>query len=197
MQKNLSVSIIIYILITTLSGLTGLAPFVHAAITDLTPPIVRHSPPNHIIQGEKMVITAIVEDESNISWVNLWYRSPGKGTYNKIQMAQVDSKTYRAGIEVTRDFKVGIEYYIEAVDQFGNEGTDGNKVTPYFAERREAPNIPVLTTKTESEGRVIKRPWWKSPWFWVGVVAVGGGVAAAAAGSGGEGNRGTGIIIVK
>ena len=196
MLKSSGVFIIVYILITSLSGLTGLLPVVHAAITDLTSPITRHSPPEHITRGEKMMIIAIVEDEGEISSVNLWYRAPGKRAYNKIRMDQIDSKTYKTSIEVTKDFKEGIEYYIEAIDQSGNEGTDGNKTMPYFVEMREAPLIPTLKSTPEPEARITRRPWFKSPWFWVGVLAVAGGAVAVGSGGGG-GDNGTGTIIVK
>jgi len=181
-EGHFGVSIIIYILTVSLSGLM---PFVCAAVNDITPPIVRHSPPTRIMQGVKMVITAIVEDESDISWVNLWYKVPGKGTYTRIRMERGDSKTYQVSIEVTKGFKEGIEYYIEATDQFGNEGTDGNKAMPYYVGIREIPDI------------ISKRSWWKNPWFWVGVVVVGGAATAATGNGGGEGNNGTGIIIVE
>ncbi len=194
---SFGVSIIIYLLITSLSGLTGLMPLVNAALTDLTPPIVRHKPPERISPVEKVVITAIVEDESNISSVNLWYRAAGKGTYTKIQMDRIDLKTYMVGIGATKDFKEGIEYYIEAVDQFGNEGTDGNKTLPYFVEIREIRDLPLSTEKTKNEVRIAKRTWWKNPWFWVGIVVAGGAVAAATGSSGGEGAKGSGTIIVE
>lgn len=196
MLKSTGVFIIVYILITSLSGLTGLLPVVHAAITDLTPPIIRHSPPEHITQGEKMMITAIVEDEGEISLVNLWYRAPGKRAYNKIRMDQIDSKTYKTSIDVAKDFKEGIEYYIEAIDQSGNEGTDGNKTMPYFVEMREAPSILTLKSTPEPETQITRRTWLKSPWFWIGVLAVAGGAVAVGSGGGG-GDKGTGTIIVK
>jgi len=194
---SFGVSIIIYLLITSLSGLTGLMPLVNAALTDLTPPIVRHSPPEQISQVEKMVITAIVEDESGISSVNFWYKALGKGTYTKIKMEQADSRTYKVAIEETKDFTEGIEYYIEAVDQFGNEGTDGNKTLPYFVEARETRDISLSTKETNPEVRITKRSWWKNPWFWFGIVVAGGAVAAATGNSGGEGDKGPGTIIVE
>lgn len=196
MLKNLG-AIIIYILTVSLSGLTGLVPVVHAAVTDLVPPIVRHSPPTRIMHGGKMVIMAIVEDESDISLVNLWYKAPGKGKYTRIRMERSDSKTYQVSIEVTKGFKEGIEYYIEATDQSGNVGTDGNKVMPYFVGISELPDIPRLTKEDKPDVKISKRSWWRNPWFWVGVVVVGGAATAATGSGGGDGNSGTGLIIVE
>lgn len=196
MLKNFGVAII-YILTISLSGLTGLVPVVHAAVTDLVPPIVRHSPPTRITHGEKMVIMAIVEDESDISLVNLWYKAPGKGTYTRIRMEQGDSKTYQISIEVTKGFKEGIEYYIEATDQFGNVGTDGNKAMPYYVGISELPDIPRLAKEDKPDVKISKRAWWRNPWFWVGVVVLGGAATAVAGNGGAESNSGTGIIIVE
>jgi|SRR3989304_4359786 len=197
MPKNIGVSIVIYILTISISGLTGLIPVVYAAVTDLIPPIVRHSPPACIMQGDKMVITAIVEDESDVSWVNLWYKVSGKGTYTGIRMERIDSKIYQVGIEVTKGFKVGIEYYIESTDQSNNEGTDGNKAMPYYVKIMEIPDIYRLTKEDRPDVKKSKRSWWKNPWFWVGVVVVGGAATAATGNGGGNGNNDSGIIIVE
>lgn len=197
MLKSLGISIIIHILTISLSGLTGLLPVVHAAITDLTPPIIRHSSPERIIQGEKVVIMAIVEDESAISWVNLWYRAPGRGTYNKIHMEQLDSKTWRVSIEVTKEFKEGIEYYIESVDQLGNGGTDGTEAAPYFAEVRTISMETALRSWKTGEAKSSGRSLWRSPWFWVGLLAVGGVAVAAGGGSSSNSGDGAGTVIVK
>ncbi|MBI5755705.1 MAG: hypothetical protein HZA12_02165 [Nitrospirae bacterium] len=198
--KTMGVSILISLLIISLSGLTGLVSLAHAAITDLTPPIVRHSPPARIIQGEDMVIMAIVEDESDISWVNLWYRTSGKDSYRKLLMKQVDLRKYEARVKVTEDFRKGIEYYIEAVDQFGNEGTDGNKGVPYFAEVKERPVINVMTPETGTKEQTIGTSSGGSAlkWLVLGILVIGGGIAAASGGGGSSGGgSSTGTIIVK
>ncbi len=195
MLKNFG-ALIIYILTVSLSGLTGLMPVVHAAVTDLTPPIVRHSPPTRIMHGDKMVIMAIVEDESDISWVNLWYRTSGKDSYRKLLMKQVDLRKYEARVKVTEDFWKGIEYYIEAVDQFGNEGTDGNKGTPYLAEVRERPVINVMTTDTGAKEQTTGTPSGGSSlkWLLLGILVIGGGIAAASGGGGSSGGAAVGDI---
>ncbi len=192
--------LLVFLLIISLSGLTGLVSIAHAAITDLASPIVRHSPPARIIQGEDMVIMAIVEDESDISWVNLWYRTSGKDSYRKLLMKQVDLRKYEARVKVTEDFWKGIEYYIEAVDQFGNEGTDGNKGTPYLAEVRERPVINVMTTDTGAKEQTTGTPSGGSSlkWLLLGILVIGGGIAAASGGGGSSGGgASTGTIIVK
>jgi len=195
-----AINVIAYLLIISLSGLTGLISIAHAAPTDLTPPLIRHISPARLIEGEDMVIVAIVEDESDISWVNLWYRTSGKDNYRKLLMKQVDLRKYEARVKVTEDFRKGIEYYIEAVDQFGNEGTDGGKGTPYFADVRERPVINVMTPETETKEQTIGTSSGSSAlkWLLLGILVVGGGIAAASGGGGSSGGgTSTGTIIVK
>jgi hypothetical protein len=99
-------------------------------------------------------------------------------------MMKSSENSYEARIVMTEDFKKGIEYYIEASDPFGNQGTDGEKAMPYFAEVR-----------TDAGAEAVKRPWWKSPWFWTGMVlAIGGGIAMTRSG---DKKEGSGTVIVQ
>lgn len=195
MFKRAGIYFICYLLAASISGLTGLVFIAHAAPTDLTSPLIRHVSPTRLIEGEDMIIVAIVEDESDISWVNLWYRTSGKDSYRKLLMKQVDLRKYEVRVKVTEDFRKGIEYYIEAVDQFGNEGTDGNKGTPYLAEIRERPLIDLETTETGAKEQAIGTSSGGSSlkWLLLGILVIGGGIAAA---SGGGGST-TGTIIVQ
>jgi hypothetical protein len=62
---------------------------------------------------------------------------------------------------------------------------------------RETSYMTRLTNEDKPDVKISKRSWWINPWFWVGVVVL-GGVATAVAGNGGaEGNSGSGIIIVE
>ena len=98
-------------------------------------------------------------------------------------------------IPVTDKFLNGIEYYIEAADQFGNKGRDGTKDKPYLIHVTEAPTLSDFTLRTSERKKT--RPWWKNPWFWVGIVAVSGGVATSRAASGNEDQKGSGTINVE
>lgn len=218
-------SVIIYLLIISLSGIINLPLIAHAAIDDQTPPIIRHAPPDTLTQGEEMEITAIVEDDSAISWVNLWYRIKGEGIYKKVLMKQTDPRTYKAVIKVTNETSklipppqieksgggqgegeqrlsldetnYGIEYYIEATDQFSNEGTDGEKARPYFVEVRESPVIPSVAGETGIGSTGLstsgsEKPCdsiFCKPLFWAAILAVAGGaIGIGGAGSGSKGS---------
>ncbi|MCI0526457.1 MAG: hypothetical protein L0Y56_03260 [Nitrospira sp.] len=185
-------SILIYFLVIPLTGLTGCISIAQAAIVDSNAPILRHTLPVAPFLGDTLLITAVVEGESAIVGVNLWYRASGKREYSKISMVKNTEKTYETHIQLTKDFKKGIEYYIVAADELGNECTDGTKVTPYFLEVRDPSKIAELSNREEQQS--AKRPWWKSRWFWVGVIlAVGGGTAASL----NKKDEGQGTIIVQ
>ncbi len=186
-------SILIYFLVVSLTDLIIPLGIVHAATTGSSVPILRHALPVAPLLGSTLLITAVVESENGVVAVNLWYRAAGKREYNKVPMIKDAGETYDAHILVTKDLKKGIEYYIVAADESGNEGMDGTQVMPYFLEVRDPVQIAELSNREEQQS--TKRPWWKSRWFWAGVIlAVGGGIAAASANKKDEGQ---GTVIVQ
>jgi ribosomal protein S8 len=186
-------SILIYFLVVSLADLISPLGTVHAVTTGSGAPILRHTFPPTPLLGGTLLIAAVVEGENGIVAVNLWYRAAGKREYNKVSMIKDAGETYNARIQITKDLKKGIEYYIVAADESGNEGMDGTQMTPYFLKVRDPAQIAELSNREEQQS--AKRPWWKSRWFWAGVIlAVGGGVAAASVNRKDEGQ---GTVIVQ
>jgi len=177
---------IILLLVVTLSGLDRLVSLATAAPPDNAFPIVRHRPLVRLALGETLPIRVSVETETGIKEVTLWYRAPGEQTFQAVPMTKKSGTVYEIGIVMTDLFKKGIEYYIEATDQFGNRGTDGAKSHPYFVGI-----IPEFGPETP----VISRPWWKNPWIWSGLVLVIGGGAYAFKND--KKNQGTGTVVVQ
>jgi hypothetical protein len=180
----------------TLSGLpnVGVAAL-YAATGDRDGPILRHTPPTPPFVGGALLIHAVVESEQDIAKVNFWYRALGARQFQKRSMVHREKSSYEIRLEVDQELKKGIEYYIEAVDRSGNGGVDGTDVKPYFVGVRESPSVPSLASDSTGSARATKRPLWKNPWFWIGILAAGGGVAALS--QRGEDQSGTGTIIVK
>ena len=186
---------VIYFLVLTFSGVPALSPLVYGAPGEENPPVLRHIPPPPQTIGKTFFINAVVEDVSNIVRVDLWYRETGTNKFRKIPMKKISKKKYEVKVSITKDLKLGVEYFIVAVDQFGNEGTDGSKNKPYLVEVLELPKLPALTSGPTEVGEKTKKPFWKSLWFWLGIAAAGGGVVALT-GSGGDNGSGTGTINV-
>lgn len=167
-------------LATAVFAMAGAAASVAAqpAPADTDPPILRHSVPSAPTVGETLVIQTVVEDASELAGVTVWYRSVGGGEYQAAEASKPsdDRRLYEAGIVLTSAFEGGLEYYVSAADEFGNQGTDGTDAVPYLVEVRA---FPALAGLAGSEAP--PRPWWKRPWVWVAVVAVvAGGVAVSA-----------------
>lgn len=185
---------ITYFLVLSLSGFPGLVSSAYAAASDQTLPLLRHIPPAPPAGGETLVIQTIVEAESDIAEVVLWRRIPGKRGYQKTLMSRTSGNTYEGRIEVSGEDRSGIEYYIEAVDRFGNRGKDGSDAKPYFVAVREERPIPAFSSRSAEGEEKEKRPVWKRPWFWLAILAVGGGIAAATAG--GKEGKDQGTIVI-
>jgi hypothetical protein len=183
-------SIVIYLLVISLSGLADRVPYVQASVSESNPPILRHTPPTPLRVGDAFLVHAVVDDQSDIMWVNLWYRASTKSSFRKLLMKQVSGTTYEGRIDITKDFNKGIEYYIGAVDQFGNEGNDGTLGKPYFIEIMEIPSMQGLTYESKKEEHRL----YKSPWFWIGILILGGGTYYASNASDDRGSDTTTII---
>lgn len=159
---------------------------------DTEPPVLRHSAPTEPTIGETLVIQAVVEDESEVTGVAVWYRPVGGDEFQQVEAVRRidDNRLYDVNIVLTSAFGGGLEYYIDATDQFGNRGTDGSDTMPYFVEVRALPALSGLSTGSAD---ALPRPWWKRRWVWITAVAVvAGGIAISA-------NRGdeTGTVVVE
>jgi hypothetical protein len=156
-------SLVISLFTLTLMGFPK--PFAETVAAESTLPVIRHLPMTPLTVGENHFVYAVVEDESPIVSITLFYRAMGQSQYQMTPMGQDGGNQYKAAIPLSQDsLKVkGIEYYMKGVDHFGNEGFDGTQAIPYFIEVRK---------KVRVSG-----PVYKNKWFWMGVFlgAVGGG----------------------
>jgi hypothetical protein len=160
---------------------------------DTAPPVLRHTAQPNITVGDTLVIQAVVEDDSELSRVDVWYRPAGAGDFERAEASKLieDERLYEARIVVTGAFSEGLEYYLDATDQFENRGVDGSDTVPYFVAVSALPALSGLSTGSE-EGS-SKRAWWKRPWVWVTVIAVVAGGAAIAA----RNDQETGTVVVE
>jgi hypothetical protein len=193
--RNLFRSAVIYLIVISISGIEGLVLPAFTAASDSAPPVLHHHVPNSVTQGENFVIRVEANDDSDIATVDLWYRASGKSAYTKMKMTPTPDGAYEGRFPVTGDYREGLEYYIKASDRHGREGGDGTAALPYFVAVRE---MPVLTGLSSGDARKReKKPWWKSPWLWVSLSVIAGGVIAASAHRGGNDSQGSGTVVVQ
>ena len=96
-----------------------------------TPTEIDHSPVTEFTPGSPISISATIIDTTNfLDSTTLYYRQVGDLTYTSVEMTNTGGDTYEAeipGSDVTSD---GIQYYIEATDNFGIRNTEGTKDNP-------------------------------------------------------------------
>lgn len=185
-----------YLLIISMSGLLNLLPMAYAE-NDSGSPVLHHNPPMEIALGDEITVQVSAEDAEGVVGVSFWYRPSGKKRYRKLRMTFIGEETFEINIPLTSKFKNGLEYFIKATDPSGKEGLDGTQNKPYRVEAREMPVLLGLSTKSAEPQ--LKRPWWKNQWFWIAVLAVGGGIVAgmSALGDDKKDDKGTGSVIVE
>ncbi len=102
------------------------------AILPNEPPSITHSVITSWEVGADIPISAQVKDETNeLSSVKLYFREVGQLTFTVVDMAESGGNIYQAEIPGERMTEEGVEYYIEAVDNFGVKSTSaGNADSP-------------------------------------------------------------------
>ncbi len=111
------------------------------AILPNEPPEIDHTPVTELTSGSPIPISAtVIDDTDALESTTLYYRQIGDLTYTTVEMTNTGGDTYEAeipGSEVTDD---GVQYYIEATDNFGVRNTEGTRDLPI-----EVTQDPLLT----------------------------------------------------
>ena len=108
--------------------------------------------------GNDLTIKAKVEDVTNqVSKVTLFYREQGGNTYKSIEQIYTDKKVDFEGIIPAGDLtKNGLEYYIDAVDDFDVHSTYGTSTEPikisvtYASNQKESKTVGLVTVYADS-----------------------------------------------
>ncbi len=95
------------------------------------PSEIDHTPITELTPGSPITVEATIIDNTNaLESTTLYYRQVGDLTYTTVEMTNTGGDTYEAeipGSEVTND---GVQYYIEATDNFGVRNTEGTADNP-------------------------------------------------------------------
>lgn len=160
--------------------------------TDLIAPQVIHDPIKEAMAaGKDKKFSAIVTDNVGVQSVTLFYRTVGAKDYKRKPMIGQGSDTYSATVDASEMQEPGVEYYIQATDQAGNNLLHGYSFSPLIVNvsATAAPKTAKTVAAKEEPKDIAYTPKEESSnkWLWIGL----GVLAVAAAAGGGGGGGGT------
>lgn len=103
----------------TLPSTDAVANPLTVAVLPNEPPSLAHDPIISTVTGQDLTVTADAEDQTNqVSSVTLFYRMQGNLSYTTLPMTNTSGAMYEAVIPGADITDAGLEYYIEAADDF-------------------------------------------------------------------------------
>ncbi len=134
-----------------------LTPFAQAwaQIDDTEAPVLIHRQIDAGVAGELQTFLARVSDDFGVSEVTLYYRQGDTGEFNSLNMRPLlDSiGEYMIAIETSVNDYAGLQYYIEARDESGNQTNRGFEYAPIILPLSQP--VPVVTANT-TPGPVVE-----------------------------------------
>lgn len=108
---------------------------------DVEPPLVVHDPvQGPLPAGEDLAVEALVEDDTGVASVSVYFRAQGAGVYLSAELIRQDDISWLGRIPGLAIQPPAVEYYIVATDLAGNrgfvpaEGPDGPIAVPVEGE---------------------------------------------------------------
>lgn len=97
-------------------------------------PYIEHIPVTHADLGQDITIIAEITDITHyVNSASMFYRIPGGNpVYTEVQMSLVSGNQYEAVIPGPEVSALGIEYYIQAIDDLGMSGFKGYSQNPFL-----------------------------------------------------------------
>ena len=136
-----------------------LTPFaqVQAQFDDTEAPVLIHRQLDSGIAGELQTFLARVSDDFGISEVTLYYRQGDTGEFTRLDMRPLlDSiGEYMIAVETDVNDLAGLQYYIEARDESGNQTNRGFEYAPIILPL--SPPAPSIA-ENETPGPVVQQP---------------------------------------
>ena len=106
-------------------------PYQLAILPNIAPNII-HTPPTTLTPGSSLVVNASIIDNTNyLASATLFYRKVGQLLYEVQNMVNVSGTVYQGTIDPSYVTVDGIEYYIEAEDNFGVSSLNGTPDNPH------------------------------------------------------------------
>lgn len=126
-------------------------------------PAIEHTPVTELNPGVRIVVSASIRDRTNeLISTQLYYRKIGQLLYTEVEMTNVYGNNYEGTIPSEVVTKDGVEYYIEAKDDFGISGNSGTKDEPHII-KAESELIPYIDKKYSiiEDIKNIERPFYR------------------------------------
>ena len=118
------------------------------AILPNEPPIIVHIPMSALTVDEPVTITAEVTDTTtSLDQVEIYYRIFGHFTYEMMDMIDLGSNVYEEAIPFSFATAQGLEYYIEATDNFGVSTTHGTFDNPHVLVVANSSGLSLIDTR--------------------------------------------------
>jgi len=92
---------------------------IKTAVAPNEPPTVNHDLVAGTTPGQDKTLTATATDDGQVSQVTLYYRMQGDLAYSQLSMTNTSDSTFEATVPGSEITAAGIEYYVEAEDDFG------------------------------------------------------------------------------
>lgn len=101
---------------------------------DHAPPVITHLPPDNVIRGADVSITATVDGDTDfVQTVELFYRKAGgDASYDKQTMTYMGDHVYQATVPGAFVPPSGLEYFIRATDNSGGRCQSGYADVPWL-----------------------------------------------------------------
>jgi hypothetical protein len=127
-----------YIVATDTVGDTARKPFsdrYHIKVVDVNAPVIQHAGISRARIGSDIVLAASVVDDLEVAYVLLYIRPVGAADFNPPLLMTGVQDDYSVSVDVGSTVGT-LEYYIRAVDSYGNEALypDGGKWAPQEVE---------------------------------------------------------------
>jgi hypothetical protein len=180
------------------------APLVNAAQLslpsgDLIAPVVAQDKyENTVRPGTDHEVEVKVTDNVDVKLVTMFYRTIGKGEYERLTMQKVGtSDFYVVKINADEIKSPGIEYYIQAMDFAGNTVLHGHSFSPLSVKMSNGDAAVAASSTSTSLEAEESSSIWSNKWLWIGLGVVAVGLAASGGGdSGGEPTSTTGTVTI-
>jgi hypothetical protein len=121
---------------------------IKTAVAPNEPPSINHDLVAGTTPGQDKTLTATATDDGQVDRVTLFYRMQGDLAYSQLAMTNTSDSTYEATVPGREITAAGIEYYVEAEDDFGVTNSVGLADDPLVELSKPGVLAPTANNRT-------------------------------------------------